>query len=231
MKKFYYSDIFQCQESYDILKDELKKTKSIIFIPGSNDFINNENEKNKILELLQYLGIYIKYSRVLSPYENKNNTIKDIINTDIIFFLDGNPEKQLEIIELLGIKETLLNSDSIIIGTKNGTKTMSKDIWYPNRRYKHFPLYIINGLEFSNISVIPNYNTEGIILDTYENEDSLILRDDILKGTSKSKEIYLLNDANCIIEENKEITYIGNDIIKVMPEGIIRFKITEKQFK
>lgn len=231
MSRFYYSDIFECQESYDILKQELKNKSKMVFIPASFDETKNENLKNQILEFFLNIGIIITDGKILSPYENGINFRKEIMETDIVFFLDGNPSIQLDMIERLGIRDAITKTNATIIGTNNGSKTMSKNIWLLPNEFFTTDMTIKRGLALTKISVYPKYNTEGMLMDEYDTGERVISKKDILTGVSKTSEVFLLNDTNCIIDNEGNFNFIGNDLIKVMNEGIIRYKSVEKTYK
>lgn len=181
----------------DMLKSELESTKSIVYIPGSPEKIEKVIKKYIPLfnEYFKNVGIEFEEVNLISP-ELDQEQAKDMIrNANFIMLMGGDPFKQKEMCERLGILEDLKNFNGVILGLSAGAMMMSKYIIITPCSEEYPDFHIEEGLNFDNISIYPHNNTSS---EEYPDElvagDELYKKSDLIKVASQYGKFYLLQD-------------------------------------
>jgi cyanophycinase len=146
----------------------------------------------------------------------KKEEMQELIKkADVVFLNGGDPNIQLEIIKNNNLSESIRNTKAIVIGMSAGAMCMSKYSWMLPCNEEYPKMDIRNGMNLSELSIYPHYNTDGKILDSYTNGDETTLKEDIIKSVEEYGPVYLLPDSSAIIERNDEILFVGPNIIFV----------------
>lgn len=198
----YYCSAFNTNDAFgqglgDMFKEELKNTKSIVYIPGDPNKI--EKIKEKIIpiftERFKKVGIEFEKTNLITPDLTIDNAKKMITNADFIMLLGGDPFKQKEMCNKLKIVEELKKYNGVMIGFSSGAMLMSKYIIITPCSEEYPNFHIEEGLNLDEISIHPHNNTSE------ENYPDILLvgdvkfrKEDLLKVANKYGNFYLLQN-------------------------------------
>lgn len=187
----------------DMFKEELVLTKNIVYIPNPDKI---DKARDKFIPIFRKhfknVGISFENEFLLTPEMNILEA-KNIIRTaDFILLLGGDPFKQKELCNNLGIIDELKNYKGVMLGFSAGAMLMSKYIIVTPCSEKYPEFHIEDGLNLDGISIYPHNNTteeqypENLVVGnkTYKKED-------FLKVANQYGEFYLLQDH--YIEDDK----------------------------
>lgn len=181
----------------DMFKAELKDTKSIVYIPGSPEKI--EKAKTKYIpaftEHFKNVGIVFDQVNIISPELSKEQAKEMIKNASFIMLMGGDPFKQKDMCERLGILEDIKRFDGILLGFSAGAMLMSKHIIITPCSGEYPDFHIEDGLDFDGLSIYPHNNTSN---EEYPDElvagDEVYKKADLVKVASEYGKFYLLQD-------------------------------------
>lgn len=198
----YYCSGFDINNAFghglgEMFKAELKDTKSIVYIPGSIEKI--EKAKTKYIpvftEHFKNVGIEFEQATLITPELSKEEAKKIIRNASFIMLMGGDPFKQKDLCEQLGILPELKQYNGIMLGFSAGAMLMSKYIIITPCSDEYPTFRIEEGLDLDDLSIYPHNNTSS---EEYPNEliagDEKYQKQDLLKVAKKYGEFYLLQD-------------------------------------
>ncbi len=198
----YYCSGFDVNNAFghglgDMFQTELRDTKSIVYIPGNPEKI--EKTKTKYIpdftNHFQNVGIEFDEVHLLTPDSTREEAKKLITNASFIMLMGGDPFKQKELCEQLGILEELKKFDGIMVGFSAGAMLMSKYIIVTPCSEEYPDFHIEEGLNFDEISIYPHNNTsEDIYPDTLVVGDETYQKADLIRVAKEYGEFYLLQD-------------------------------------
>ena len=177
--------------------NELKDTKSIVYIPGSPEKIQKAREKYvpAFTEHFKNVGIQFDNSIIITPEINREEAKKAVREASFIMLMGGDPFKQKEMCENLGLLEELKKHDGVMLGFSAGAMLMSKYIIITPCSEEYPDFHIEEGLNLDGISIYPHNNTNQ---EEYPNTlvvgDETYQREDLLKVANEYGEYYLLQD-------------------------------------
>lgn len=183
----------------DMLKKELKGTRSLVLIPGGEDKI--EKVKSKYLpifvEHFKNVGINFDEVSLITTDMEQEIAIEKVASADFILLMGGDPFKQKDICEKLGLIDTLKNYNGIMMGFSAGAMLMSKYIIITPCSEEYPDFHIEEGLNFDELSIYPHNNTtsEDYPEILYVNDEEY-KRDDLISVANDYGNFYLLQD-NC----------------------------------
>lgn len=198
----YYCSGFDLNDAFGqglggMFKQELKDTKSIVYLPGNPDKI--ELIKTKFIPIFtnhfKNSGIYFEQVNLITPELTKEEAKEIIKNANFIMLMGGDPFKQKKLCEKLDILLELKKFNGVILGFSAGAMLMSKYIIitpcskeYPNFRVEE-------GLNLDDLSIYPHNNT---VLEEYP-EDLVVGNEkyrkrDLIEVAKKYGKFYLLQD-------------------------------------
>lgn len=133
----YYCSGFDINNAFghglgDMFLSELKDTKSIVYIPGSPEKIQKAREKYipAFTEHFKNVGIQFDSSIIIIPEMNNDEAQKAVKEASFIMLMGGNPFKQKEMCEKLGLLDELKKYDGVMLGFSAGAMLMSKYNYY-----------------------------------------------------------------------------------------------------
>lgn len=176
---------------------ELKDTKSIVYIPGSPEKIQKAREKYVpvFTEHFKNVGIQFDSSIIITPEMNNDEAQKAVKEASFIMLMGGDPFKQKEMCEKLGLLEELKKYDGLMLGFSAGAMLMSKLIIITPCSEEYPEFHIEEGLNLDGISIYPHNNTNQ---EEYPNTlvvgDETYQKEDLLKVANEYGEYYLLQD-------------------------------------
>lgn len=191
-------------------KSEIKHTKSIVYIPGSPD--NLEKTLNKYIpsftEHFKKIGIEFENVYLITSNMDRDVAKNLIRNASFIMLMGGDPYKQKELCERLGLVEELKSYDGIILGYSAGAMLMSKNIIIVPCSVEYPTFHIESGMGLSNISIYPHNNFNGEEFpESIINGEEITKSEDLIRVARKYGKFYLLQD-NYISEGITEVSLI-----------------------
>ena len=152
--------------SWDDLKKLLNidlegKRKKITYISGCiDDKSKSKSYRNGASKNLIELGIDMQDFNLLWKDSDSNEMINQILESDMVYLLGGNPHEQTKYIKKNGLEDILHSYNGIIVGVSCGSMTMSKNVIIPKCGEKYLKEDIKSGIGLTNISVFPHFDYE-----------------------------------------------------------------------
>ena len=198
----YYCSGFDINNAFghglgDMFLSELKDKKSIVYIPGGADKIQKVMEKYipAFVEHFKKTGIEFETSTVITPDMKPDKAQKAIREASFVMLMGGNPFKQKELCEKLGLLEELKRYDGVMLGFSAGAMLMSKYIIITPCSEEYPDFHIEEGLNLDGISIYPHNNTnQEIYPDRLVVGDETYKKEDLIKVSNQYGEYYLLQD-------------------------------------
>lgn len=238
----YYCSGFDTNNAFghglgEMFKKELKRTKNILYIPGSIDKIEKAKKKYVPIftEHFKYIGIEFDNINLLTQDISSEEAKELVKNADFIMLMGGDPFKQKELCIKLDIMNELKEYKGIMLGYSAGAMLMSKYIIIIPCSEEYPDFHIEEGLNLDGISIYPHNNTTSEIYpNTLVVGDETYHKEDLIKVAKEYEAFYLLQDnyqengltdvsiiksTNGTIEyyyENKGKIWIVEDDIKII---------------
>lgn len=198
----YYCSGFDINNAFghglgEMFLSELINTKSIVYIPGNPEKIQKAREKYvpAFTEHLKNVGIQFDSSIIITHEMNSDEAQKAVREASFIMLMGGDPFKQKEMCEKLGLLEELKKYDGVMLGFSAGAMLMSKHIIITPCSEEYPEFHIEEGLNLDGISIYPHNNTNQ---EEYPNTlfvgDETYQKEDLLKVANEYGEYYLLQD-------------------------------------
>lgn len=205
----------------DMLKTELKDTKSIVYIPAGEEkiekvakkyipsfessfekngihFENTEDKAIKENELIKE-----RKKRIINPEMTTAHAISILENASMIMITGGNPYILKEMCEKMGIMDTLKSYDGVMMGYSAGAMLMSEKIIITPCSDEYPEFHIEDGLNLDGISIFPHNNTsEEEYPEVLDIGGEIYRREDNIKVAKEYGEYYLLQD-----NENEDLSF------------------------
>lgn len=198
----YYCSGFDISNAFshglgDMFLNELKDRKSVVYIPGNPEKIQKAREKYvpAFTNHFKNIGIEFDNSIIITPdmvNEEAKNAIKE---ASFIVLMGGDPFKQKEMCNKLGLLEELKKYDGIMLGYSAGAMLMSKYIINTPCSEEYPNFHIEEGLNLDDISIYPHNNTnQEEYPDILVVGDETYKKEDLITVANKYGEYYLLQD-------------------------------------
>lgn len=240
----YYCSGFDIKNAFghglgDMFLSELKDRKSIVYIPGGSEKIQKAKDKYVPLftKYFKNVGIVFETSTIITPDMSPEETQQTVKEASFVMLMGGDPFKQKDMCDKLGLLEVLKKYDGVMLGFSAGAMLMSKHIIITPCSEKYPDFHIEEGLNLDSISIYPHNNTndedypDTLVVDdeTYNKEDLIkvanqygdyyllqdYLRKDgltdisLIKSTNSSIELYTENDGKIWIAKNNGIFFLN----------------------
>lgn len=198
----YYCSGFDINNAFghglgEMFKSELTDTKSIVYVPGGADKMQKVREKYVPIftEHFKKAGITFEQVNIISPELSKEQAKEMIANASFIMLMGGDPFKQKDMCERLGILEDIKRFNGILLGFSAGAMLMSKHIIITPCSEEYPDFHIEDGLDFDGLPIYPHNNTSN---EEYPDElvagDEVYKKADLIKVASEYGKFYLLQD-------------------------------------
>ena len=206
----YYCSGFDTENAFghgigEMLKKELRDTKSIVFIPGNPE----KTEKAKTKYLPEFVGHFKKVGIVfdeihfISPEMPSEEAQKLIKEADFVMLMGGEPYKMKGMCEQLEIMQALKEFQGVMMGYSAGAMLMSKSIVITPCCEEYPDFHIEDGLGLDDFSIYPHANTSSDIFpDPLKIGGFVCHKKDFITAAKKCGKLYLLQDIG------KNISYI-----------------------
>lgn len=237
----YYCSGFDINNAFghglgDMFLSELKDRKSIVYIPGGADKMQKVRKKYVpvFTEYFKKIGIEFETSTIITPDMSPAEAQQAVREASFVMLMGGNPFKQKDMCDKLGLLEVLKKYDGVMLGFSAGAMLMSKYIIITPCSEEYPDFHIEEGLNLDEISIYPHNNTnEEEYPDTLVVGDETYKKEDLIKVANQYGDYYLLQDyvredgltdvsliriANCSIEiytenDGKIWTVKNSDIV------------------
>ena len=181
----------------DMFKAELNDTKSIVYIPGGAE--KTEKARTKYIpnftQHFKNAGIEFETVNIITPDLSTDEAKGMIKNASFVMLMGGDPYKQKQLCENLGIIDELKNFDGIILGFSAGAMLMSRHIIITPCSTEFPDFHIGPGLNLDGISIYPHNNTSDTEYpDVLVSGDEEYKKSDLLQVSGDYSRFYLLQD-------------------------------------
>ena len=206
-KKQYFEEDFIKE-----LKSEIKDNNVLCFIPTNfNEISRNKQRCQKIVQWFNQKRIIFKKVRIIDYSIDRNQALEYLKESNIIFLYGGDTLKQIEGINKLKIKDSIIKYSKNVIGMSAGAINLAKKVVLTKDVEDNIPeTTIYEGLGLTSINIEPHCD--------FQNEEHW---EDLLKSSQICK-IYCMEDNCSIIVKNNKIKILGNYCI--IENGVITFE-------
>lgn len=180
-----------------MFKAELEDTKSIVYIPAGAEKIEKARAKHipNFTKHFKNVGIEFESVNIITP-ELSPAEAKDMIKSaSFVMLMGGDPFKQRELCDGLGIMDELKKFNGVMLGFSAGAMLMSKYIIITPCSDEFPKFHIEPGLNLDGISIYPHNNTSD---KNYPEElvsgDEVYKKSDLLQVAKDYGKFYLLQD-------------------------------------
>lgn len=181
----------------DMLKADIKDTKSIVYIPGGVDKIEKAKVKHipNFTKHFKNSGIEFESVNVITPELSSDEAKESIKTASFVMLMGGDPFKQRELCEELGIMDELKKFNGVMLGFSAGAMLMSKFIIITPCSEQFPDFHIEPGLNLDGISIYPHNNTsDKEYPDELVSGDEVYKKSDLLTVSKDYEKFYLLQD-------------------------------------
>lgn len=181
----------------DMFKSELKNMKSIVYIPGGVEKIEKTKAKYipNFTNCFKKAGIEFETVNLTTPDLSADAAKEMIKDASFVMLMGGDPFKQKELCEKLGIMDELKNYKGIMLGFSAGAMLMSKYIIVTPCSEEYPDFRIEPGLNLDGISIYPHNNTDKTEYpDELVSGDEVYKKSDLIQVAKQYGKFYLLQD-------------------------------------
>lgn len=198
----YYCSGFDIKNAFghglgDMFLSELKDRKSIVYIPGGPEKIQKAKDKYVPLftKYFKNVGIEFETSTIITPDMSPEEAQQTVKEASFVMLMGGDPFKQKDMCDKLGLLEVLKKYDGVMLGFSAGAMLMSKYIIITPCSEEYPDFHIEEGLNLDGISIYPHNNTnDEDYPDTLVVGDETYNKEDLIKVANQYGDYYLLQD-------------------------------------
>ena len=198
----YYCSGFDINDAFghglgDMFLSELKDRKNIVYIPGSPEKIQKAKDKYvpAFTNHFKNVGIEFETSTIITPDMSPEEAQQTVREASFVMLMGGDPFKQRDMCDKLGLLEVLKKYDGVLLGFSAGAMLMSKYIIITPCSEEQPDFHIEEGLNLDGISIYPHNNTnEEDYPDTLVVGDETYKKEDLIKVANQYGDYQLLQD-------------------------------------
>ena len=198
----YYCSGFDINDAFghglgDMFLSELKDRKNIVYIPGSPEKIQKAKDKYvpAFTNHFKNVGIEFAPSTIITAYMSPEESQQTVREASFVMLMGGDPFKQRDMCDKLGLLEVLKKYDGVLLGFSAGAMLMSKYIIITPCSEEYPDFHIEEGLNLDGISIYPHNNTnKEEYPDTLVVGDETYKKEDLIKVANQYGDYYLLQD-------------------------------------
>ena len=198
----YYCSGFDINDAFghglgDMFLSELKDRKNIVYIPGSPEKIQKAKDKYvpAFTNHFKNVGIEFETSTIITPDMSPEEAQQTVREASFVMLMGGDPFKQRDMWDKLGLLEVLKKYDGVLLGFSAGAMLMSKYIIITPCSEEYPDFHIEEGLNLDGISIYPHNNTnEEEYPDTLVVGDETYKKEDLIKVANQYGDYYLFQD-------------------------------------
>lgn len=184
----------------EFINNNIKDYFNICFIASSFDIYNDTDKYvKKLLVAFEQENIVFDKVSIVDERMNKNEMVKTITESNIIFLLGGDTLKQIDSINKYELSKFISNSKKIIIGMSAGAINMADTVILAKDEEDNIPqLSIYKGIGITTINLEPHCD--------FKNNKHW----EELKEASYAGKLLVMNDNCYIIIDEDNISYFGD---------------------
>lgn len=152
------------------IKEDIKNNMNITFIASLfNEYERNDKQVKEIIKVFNNINITFNKIHLIDNRISKENSIKYIEESDIIYLLGGSPEEEIKSIKEYNLFDILKERDGITIGTSAGAMNQAKKIIYKDD-FDNYKIKEYEGLGIIDYNIYPHFdvNNKEYMEEVYE---------------------------------------------------------------
>ncbi|MBQ8902163.1 MAG: Type 1 glutamine amidotransferase-like domain-containing protein [Bacilli bacterium] len=183
-------------EVVSLFQQDIKDNSTITFIASSFDnYEKTDKHYNNLIKFFKDININFKNVYLIDNRITKDAAQKYILESDVVFLMGGDPEKEMMSIKEYDLVDILRESCGLTIGVSAGSMNMASYVCYLDEE-KGIDILEYDGIGLTNLYIYPHLDLTNI---DYIKE---------IFDVSKKKDLILLPDNSFIrIENGKEKIY------------------------
>ena len=183
-------------EVVNLFRQDIKDNSTITFIASSFDnYEKTDKHYNNLIKFFKDININFKNVYLIDNRITKDAAQKYILESDVVFLMGGDPEKEMMSIKEYDLVDILRERCGLTIGVSAGSMNMASYVCYLDEE-KGIDILEYDGIGLTNLYIYPHLDLTNI---DYIKE---------IFDVSKKKDLILLPDNSFIrIENGKEKFY------------------------
>lgn len=183
-------------EVVSLFQQDIKDNSTITFIASSFDnYEKTDKHYNNLIKFFKDININFKNVYLIDNRITKDTAQKYILESDVVFLMGGDPEKEMISIKEYDLVDILRERCGLTIGVSAGSMNMASYVCYLDEE-KGMDILEYDGIGLTNLYIYPHLDLTNI---DYIKE---------IFDVSKKKDLILLPDNSFIrIENGKEKFY------------------------
>lgn len=183
-------------EVVNLFQQDIKDNSTITFIASSFDnYEKTDKHYNNLIKFFKDININFKNVYLIDNRITKDVAQKYILESDVVFLMGGDPEKEMMSIKEYDLVDILRERNGLTIGVSAGSMNMASYVCYLDEE-KGIDILEYDGIGLTNLYIYPHLDLTNI---DYIKE---------IFDVSKKKDLILLPDNSFIrIENGKEKFY------------------------
>lgn len=183
-------------EVVNLFQQDIKDNSTITFIASSFDnYEKTDKHYNNLIKFFKDININFKNVYLIDNRITKDTAQKYILESDVVFLMGGDPEKEMMSIKEYDLVDILRKRYGLTIGVSAGSMNMASYVCYLDEE-KGIDILEYDGIGLTNLYIYPHLDLTNI---DYIKE---------IFDVSKKKDLILLPDNSFIrIENGKEKFY------------------------
>ena len=152
------------------IKEDIKNNMSITFIASLfNEYERNDKQIKEIIKVFNNINITFNKVHLIDNRISKENSIKYIEESNIIYLLGGSPEEEMKSIKEYKLFDILKEREGITIGTSAGAMNQAKKIIYKDD-FDNYKIKEYEGLGIIDYNIYPHFdiNNKEYMEEVYE---------------------------------------------------------------
>ncbi|MBQ7031395.1 MAG: Type 1 glutamine amidotransferase-like domain-containing protein [Bacilli bacterium] len=183
-------------EVVSLFQQDIKDNSTITFIASSfGNYEKTDKHYNNLIKFFKDININFKNVYLIDNRITKDAAQKYILESDVVFLMGGDPEKEMMSIKEYDLVDILRERCGLTIGVSAGSMNMASYVCYLDEE-KGIDILEYGGIGLTNLYIYPHLDLTNI---DYIKE---------IFDVSKKKDLILLPDNSFIrIENGKEKIY------------------------
>lgn len=152
------------------IKEDIKNNMSITFIASLfNEYERNDKQIKEIIKVFNNINITFNKVHLIDNRISKENSIKYIEESDIVYLMGGSPEEEMKSIKEYNLFDILKERDGITMGTSAGAMNQAKKIIYKDD-FDNYKIKEYEGLGIIDYNIYPHFdiNNKEYMEEVYE---------------------------------------------------------------
>ena len=198
----YYCSGFDINNAFgyglgEMFRNELKDTKSIVYIPAGEEKIQKAKEIYipEFTEYFKKVEIEFEENILITTEMSREDAKKAVREASFVMLMGGDPFKQKEFCAKMDLLDELKEYNGVMLGFSAGAMFMSKYIIVTPCSDEYPDFQVEEGLNLDGVSIYPHNNTsDEEYPDTLVSGDEVYKKEDLITVANQYGDYYLLQD-------------------------------------